>query len=838
MLYGSSEEKSQALLDSFVQGPPVEACVPAGQFPAPLNRVWNATASQWRKVLLEMPLDGRSFDDRYGVGRRDQALAEVTKWCLEFRQQDQAFQVRNTCVFGFLAVFLLTMASLKESEVRRSGGDLAGMRAPVRGHPAARQTHECDQVCGTLIRDHAVQCALRALYQPAGGGNSAGGGSALASAEWKNLDFGSLTFHCHGTTSIILRGKAANSAHGTRDLFALKLVLYPFLRISTIEGSTRQYMSRYSQAAGQRSHIVRVWASTSRWILMDFIEGIALDDLLANDDLIAAKLPDPSRTFTEILADLIRSLPGGGAAQVGIADADLASTPVNELLRLYSAAAEANRKARKSEARSKVEFERMGILGSALFDALDDLESQGIIHEDLAPQNIIVANDAEWSFKLVDLGRNYLYTHSVTGSLSLEASYIAPEVKEGNLDTPKADLYSLGQILIELGGIRHNWDGRIPDEVYVRAPLLARFLVDLTDHDPDHRLGIFKPRSGSPVIYRDLRTSFREELDAADAAEKYELPWSTRPDPVSLIREMFQPLADAPGRQRRLWKIRRQQHLSKDPARGMHVTWLLFWSMVAAVAFTLTMTVVTMWLLRDLGWSWQDRLIEVIQKAKGTEQKDVLPWVDSLRAPGYVVPDWRANLPERMMGISYAMVAARYYEALLAGVSPAFSYRRRDSLGLKAVAAEFFMRLETVVAMGMVISVTLIDARWWLIASALGQSIAVACNWTVAQFAKSALHAGWRNGVTTIEHPDDVTGLREFLRWTPLNVCYSLSLWLLGGLLYYHIIHDTYVYAVLATFINLFLFYMIKCGLRAPEVRIALTKACFCAERLRLAQAR
>lgn len=60
-------------------------------------------------------------------------------------------------------------------------------------------------------------------------------------------------------------------------------------------------------------------------------------------------------------------------------------------------------------------------------------------------------------------------------------------------------------------------------------------------------------------------------------------------------------------------------------------------------------------------------------------------------------------------------------------------------------------------------------------------------------------------------------------------------LWLLGGLLYYHIIHDTYVYAILATLVNLFLFYMIKCGLRAPEVRIALTKACFCAERLRLA---
>lgn len=142
---------------------------------------------------------------------------------------------------------------------------------------------------------------------------------------------------------------------------------------------------------GQRSHIVRVWASTSQWILMDFIEGIALDILLSNDYLIAAKLADPSRTFTEILAGLIHGLPANAAPGAGIAHADLADTPVNELLRFYGAA-DANAEARKSDDRPKVDFERMGTLGCALFDALDDLESQGITHEDLAPQNIIVAN--------------------------------------------------------------------------------------------------------------------------------------------------------------------------------------------------------------------------------------------------------------------------------------------------------------------------------------------------------------------------------------------------------------------------------------------------------------
>jgi hypothetical protein len=825
-LLNGTPEKQQALLDALV--PRVPAGPAAGQ-----GQVSRSTVARWRDLLTEIPLDGRSFDDRFAAPSRDRSrdhtIENLASWCLGFREQDDKFQRHNSCAFGFLAVFLLTLLGLRESEGRRSTGDVAANRGSVLEHPAAGSGHECGRICGTLVRDTAVRAAVRELYRPAAK-------SATADAEWKNIDFGSLEFHCHGTTSIILRGTVAVSAHGTRNVFALKLVLYPFLRIPTVAKSTESYMSRYSQANRQQSHLVRVWASTGRWILMDFVEGIALSDLLACEPLLARKMEDSSIPFSAILTDLISGLPGGPDALSSLPASRPGGVPVAELLRVHQslAGAQAHVPARDGDSRRAIDFARMKELGLALFDALEDLESQHMTHEDLAPQNIMAVEGQAWAFKLVDLGRNYLYTHSVAGSLSLEASYIAPEVREGNPDTPRADLYSLAQILVELGGIPHSWDGRVPDEFYVRAPLVARLFEDLVDWEPGRRLSIFAPRAGSASLYRDLREVFREELEVAETAEKEQVRWSTRPGVISLLQDLRQPLADAPSRQWRLLKVRRRQRMSKDPVRGMHVQWLLFWSMVAAGAWFLAMTVAVMWLIRDLGWSWQDRAIEAVQKFTGNEQSGVIPIVDSWRVAGYKVPDWRANLPARLIGISCALTIGRYYEALFAGISPFFAYRRRDGLGVRAAAAEFFMRLQTVTPVFLILYITLIDANAWPVAYAIGLTTVLLCNWTVGMFAKKALSDAWRRGVTVVRYPDEVTGLKEFVQWTPTSVIYVTILWLVGILLYFHLIHDIYVYASLYTFTNIGFFYIVKCGTRAPDVRVALTRACFCAERLRL----
>lgn len=729
-------------------------------------------------------------------------------------------------------MLLLTLLGLRESERRRSTGNVTADRSSVLEHQETATGHEpeCESACAMLIRDEAVQDAIAELYQPAEGTVTGTGPDVTAAGPWASIDFGSLEFHCHGTTSIILRGRDREVSHGIRNAFALKLVLYPFLRIPTVAASTESYMAAYNQSDAPSSHLVRVWASAAQWILMDLVQGIALSDLLACEPLLSRKMADPSLSLSQILAELIRGERDGGDRLARHPAARHGPIPAAELLRIYRSLPRVHRAAADPHT---IDFTRMRTLGSALFDALGDLESRSIRHEDLAPQNIMAVDSVGWQFRLVDLGRNYLYTHSVTGSLSLEASYIAPEVRKGDAATATTDLYSLAQLLIEFGGVPHAWDGRIPDEYYVRAPLLARLLEDLADREPDRRLSIFSPPPDAPV-YHHVRGVFRDELEVAEVAGKEKVNWSTRPGVLSILSDLRKPLNDAPARQWHLWQARRRLQASADPVRGMHAQWLLAWAMVAAAAWYLTMSVTVSWLLRDVGWGWQNFVTEAIQRVAGTQQSDTLPVIDSWRAAGYIVPDWRDNLPARLIGISYVLAGGRYYQALFSGISPLFAYHRRDKLGVKAAAAEFFMRLSTIVAMCLVLYITLVNASDWLIASAIGRTIVLASNWTVRMFTSHALREAARRELTIVRYPDEVTGLREFIGWTPTSVVYVCALWLLSILLHFNIIHDTYVYMVLGTVINVVLFYVVKCGTRAPEVRIALTRACAFAERLRL----
>lgn len=116
------------------------------------------------------------------------------------------------------------------------------------------------------------------------------------------------------------------------------------------------------------------------------------------------------------------------------------------------------------------------------------------------------------TFKLIDLGVNYLYSRVVTGERGPDAGYVAPEVVAGEDATTRADLYSVGQLLVTFGGVGTEPDGVVPDGYYSDAPQLARFIEDLTDRDPHHRQLIF------PGTYDQLRQYFVDELDAVRVA--------------------------------------------------------------------------------------------------------------------------------------------------------------------------------------------------------------------------------------------------------------------------------------------------------------------------------
>ncbi len=94
-------------------------------------------------------------------------------------------------------------------------------------------------------------------------------------------------------------------------------------------------------------------------------------------------------------------------------------------------------------------------VGLALCEALDHAHSQGVIHRDVKPSNVLVPNRSAGgiqSAKLTDFGVAQVFgadTLTQTGDVVGTLAYMAPEQAEGREVGPEADLYSLALILYE-----------------------------------------------------------------------------------------------------------------------------------------------------------------------------------------------------------------------------------------------------------------------------------------------------------------------------------------------------------------------------------------------------
>ncbi len=637
-----------------------------------------------------------------------------------------------------------------------------------------------------LVAQAAVAQAIGDVYRPHQPSGPRGTARATAARtavrEWEAMGRETLRFHRHGSTSMILRGSAAGAVHGTRPQFALKLILYPFTRIQTIAHATREYAEKYDTSYSASRHLVHVWASHDSWILMDFVEG---------------------RTLAETVRAQFAQETGSGG-----------------------------------ELRS-LRLDRLREQGILLFEALEELQriaEQGSehnplkgVHADLSPSNIIVS-DADGTFQLIDLGRNYLYTHAVTGTTGGDAAYIAPEVKAGDAEIARADLYSVAQLLILVGCGRPSADGVVPDIFYMRATLLARFIEDLIDASPARRLLIFSTGPGPHFSFASLKSAFLTELDMVQASEgdktdlRVETGWSA-------LRELLRPLAGDPGKQWRLWRMRRTQGAEQTGNRMPFINWLLAWSFVAAAAWAITNATVVTWLLRDFNLSWGNSLVELIQHL--SHNPNGLPIVDAWRNSDYHVPDWRANLQARLVGISYALTAPKYYEVLFSGLTPLAIGRRAGTTSRLALATEAIMRIMSFAPCVLVMTVTLVEPRWWPINSAIGQILTWLANFLTLSFIRAVITQSRRLGLTTVPEDDSkITGLFSFAQWAPTSLFYATAVTTIGTFVYLGHLTDTWVYAMAVTSTNIFLFYVIKLGFGGPAIRVMMVRTCLAAERV------
>lgn len=100
-----------------------------------------------------------------------------------------------------------------------------------------------------------------------------------------------------------------------------------------------------------------------------------------------------------------------------------------------------------SVADADVDQRRAGDVGAEIASALAALHIAGIVHGDVKPANILLADGGA---RLTDFGVARFSADTSTGPVWATPSYAAPEVAAGGAPTPASDVYSLAIVLHEI----------------------------------------------------------------------------------------------------------------------------------------------------------------------------------------------------------------------------------------------------------------------------------------------------------------------------------------------------------------------------------------------------
>ena len=143
--------------------------------------------------------------------------------------------------------------------------------------------------------------------------------------------------------------------------------------------------------------------------------------------------------------------------------------------------------------------QRIAFIGAELATVLAYVHTNGIVHRDVKPSNILVGRDG--TVRLADFGIARMLAepgHTATGITIGTAAYISPEQVRGDEVTDASDVYSLGLVLLEaLTGTR-AYNGGPMEAAIARlhaAPLIPSslptgwpaVLTQMTDIDPARR---------------------------------------------------------------------------------------------------------------------------------------------------------------------------------------------------------------------------------------------------------------------------------------------------------------------------------------------------------------
>ncbi len=124
---------------------------------------------------------------------------------------------------------------------------------------------------------------------------------------------------------------------------------------------------------------------------------------------------------------------------------------------------------RDALSRGPLESEQAVSVVADIAAALDHVHSQGVVHRDVKPGNVIIGRDGA---KLADLGiatAAEATRITVSGTVLGTAAYMAPEQIDGERAGPAADVYSLAAVAFEALAGRKARDGSTPMEIAHRV---------------------------------------------------------------------------------------------------------------------------------------------------------------------------------------------------------------------------------------------------------------------------------------------------------------------------------------------------------------------------------
>merc|ERR1712096_250678 len=98
-----------------------------------------------------------------------------------------------------------------------------------------------------------------------------------------------------------------------------------------------------------------------------------------------------------------------------------------------------------------IEMPTIGDLFGQLLEGLEYLHSQGVVHRDIKPDNVLLTKSGD--LKLADFGTAFdlsQLTHTEKQTICGTPAYLAPEVMQRKKHTTASDIYSFGSVAFEM----------------------------------------------------------------------------------------------------------------------------------------------------------------------------------------------------------------------------------------------------------------------------------------------------------------------------------------------------------------------------------------------------